>query len=78
MCPSYEGCSGTVRFDDGPAQRISFSGAADNSSDTIFVNGAVGFISKIKKAKRLIIEKTMYEAGNPQFEFNVSELQWDH
>jgi hypothetical protein len=78
MCPSYEGCSGTVRFDNGPAQRISFSGAADNSSETIFVDGAKGFISKVKKAKRVIIEKTLYQAGNPQFEFDVSGLKWEH
>lgn len=78
MCPSYEGCSGTVRFDNGEAQRISFNGPADNSSDTIFVVGAKSFIAKLKKSKRVIIEKTLYEAGNPQFEFNVERLKWDH
>ena len=78
MCPSYEGCSGTVRFDDGPAQRISFNGPADNSSDTIFVVGAKAFIGKLKKANKVIIEKTLYNAGNPQFEFDVRGLKWDH
>lgn len=37
MCPSYEGCHGTVRFDNGPAQSISFNGPDDGSSETIFV-----------------------------------------
>jgi hypothetical protein len=78
MCPSYEGCSGTVRFDSGPAERVSFSGPADNSSDTIFVDGARSFIAKLKKAKKMIVEKTVYEAGNPQFEFDVANLKWDH
>lgn len=78
MCPSYEGCSGTVRFDDGPAQRISFNGPADNSSDTIFVEGAKSFVGKLKKAKKVIIEKTLYEAGEPQFEFDVAGLKWEH
>ena len=78
MCPSYEGCSGTVRFDRGPAQRISFNGAADNSSDTIFVGNAASFIARLKKARKLVIEKTMYEAGNPQFEFDVAGLHWGH
>jgi hypothetical protein len=78
MCPSYDGCSGTVRFDDGPAQRIEFNGPADNSSDTVFVAGAKAFIAKLKKAKHVVIEKTLYEAGNPQFEFDVSGLEWDH
>lgn len=78
MCPSYTGCSGTVRFDDGPAQRISFNGPADNSSDTVFVAGAKSFISKMKKAKRVVIEKTLYQAGNPQFIFEVEGLKWEH
>jgi hypothetical protein len=78
MCPSYEGCSGTVRFDNGPAQRVRFNGPADSSSDTIFVIGAKAFVAKLKKAKKVIIEKTLYEAGNPQFEFDVSGLKWDH
>lgn len=78
MCPSYEGCSGTVRFDNGPAQRISFNGPADNSSDTVFVVGAKSFIGKLKNAKKVTVEKTLYEAGNPQFEFDVSGLRWDH
>lgn len=78
MCPSYEGCSGTVRFDDGPAQMISFDGPADNSSDTIFVEGANAFIAKLKKAKRVVIEKTLYDAGDPQFESDVQGLEWEH
>lgn len=78
MCPSYDGCSGTVRFDDGPAQRISFNGPADNSSDTVFVVGAKSFISKMKRAKRVVIEKTLYQAGNPQFTFEVEGLKWEH
>lgn len=78
MCPSYDGCSGTVRFDNGAAQRIEFNGPADNSSDTVFVVGAKSFIAKLKNAKHVVIEKTLYEAGNPQFEFDVSGLNWDH
>ena len=78
MCPSYEGCSGTVRFDSGPAQRVSFSGPEDNSSDTIFVDGAKGFIAKLKSSEKVTIEKTLYEAGSPQFEFDVRGLKWDH
>jgi len=78
MCPSYEGCSGTVRFDNGAARRITFNGPADSSSDTIFVIGAKSFIGNLKKAKKVVIEKTLYEAGNPQFEFDVSGLKWEH
>lgn len=78
MCSSYDGCDGTVRFDDGRAQKIGFNGPADNSSEVVFVVGAKSFIAKLKKAKKVVIEKTLFQAGNPQFEFDVSGLKWDH
>lgn len=78
MCSSYDGCSGTVRFDDGPAQHISFNGSSDNSSEVVFLVGAQSFITKMKKARRIVIEKTLYQAGAPQFEFNVEGLKWEH
>jgi len=78
MCPSYEGCSGTVSFDGGPAERVQFNGPEDNSSETVFVVGARPFIAKVRKAKKVVIEKTLYQAGAPQFEFDVSGLKWDH
>lgn len=67
-----------VRLGDGPAERISFNGPADNSSDTVFVVGAKSFISKMKRAKRVVIEKTLYQAGNPQFTVEVKGLKWEH
>lgn len=78
MCRSYDGCSGTVSFDGGPAQTVRFLAAGDNSSDTIFVSGAKVFIGKLKGAKHMVLEKTLYRAGNPQFEFDVEGLEWDH
>lgn len=78
MCPSYEGCSGTVRFDNGPPQRIEFNGPEDSSSDVVFVRGAKAFIAKLAKAKKVVVEKTLYQAGAPQFEFDVSGLKWGH
>jgi hypothetical protein len=78
MCPSYQGCSGTVRFDDAAPERVSFNGPSDNSSETVFVVGAKSFIAKLKKAKRVVVEKTLYQAGDAQFEFDVSGLKWEH
>lgn len=78
MCPSYEGCSGTVRFDNGTPETVALNGPADSSSDVVFVRNAKSFITKLKKAKTVVVEKTLYQAGAPQFEFNVAGLKWDH
>jgi hypothetical protein len=77
MCPSYDGCDATVRFDDGPAETISLSGPDDNSSETVFVDDAASFIRRLKKARRVVIEKTLYQAGAPQFEFDVTGFKWE-
>ena len=36
------------------------------------------FSAQYKRSKREVIEKTLYQAGNPQFQFDVSGLSWDH
>jgi hypothetical protein len=78
MCSSYDGCSAMVRFDNAPASRVSMSGPEDNSSEVMFVDGASSFLRKLRNAKHVVVEKTMYQAGAQQFEFNVSGLKWDH
>jgi hypothetical protein len=78
LCHSYDGCYATVRFDDKPAERVELSESADNSSDTVFVSDAASFIEKLKKAKKAIVELEIYQAGRPQFEFDVHGLKWQH
>ena len=78
MCNSYGGCSGTVRFDEGKPQKVRFLASADNDSKTMFVASPAPFLAQLKKAKHLVIQKTMYQAGDPQFDFDVHGLKWDH
>lgn len=78
MCSSYDGCSAMVRFDNAPASRVSMSGPEDSSSEVMFVDGASSFLRKLRNAKHVVVEKTMYQAGAQQFEFDVSGLKWDH
>lgn len=78
LCHSYDGCYATVRFDDGPPERVELNEPSDNSSDTVFVASARPFIEKLKKAKRAIVELEIYQAGRPQFEFQVAGLKWAH
>lgn len=72
LCPSYEGCSVQVRFDDAKPVRFSASGAADHSTEVIFLNDYNGFLNKMKKAKRVRIAVQIYQNGSPVFEFDVS------
>lgn len=72
LCPSYDGCTVLVRFDEQPAVRYSANGPADNSSEMLFLSNYGGFAEKLLKADRVRISAEIYQAGAPVFEFNVS------
>ena len=72
LCSSYEGCSVLVRFDDAAPQEFSAGGPADNSTEVLFIRNYSRFISQMQKAKRVRISASVYQEGNPVFEFDVS------
>jgi hypothetical protein len=53
MCNSFQNTYISVKFDSGPVQRYSCTDAADGSSNMVFVQGAKGFLAKLKKSKKL-------------------------
>lgn len=72
LCPSYEGCTVLVRFDEEPAVRYSANGPSDNSTETLFLDNYGGFAEKLLRAKRVRIAAEIYQSGAPVFEFDVS------
>lgn len=77
LCPSYQGCSVQVRFDDEKPSNFAASGAADHSSDVIFLDDYARFLAKLKKAKRVRLAVNIYQQGTPVFEFDVSGFSFD-
>jgi hypothetical protein len=53
LCP-HDGCSVMVRFDGAEAVRYSASRASDGSSTVVFIDDALGFIERARKAKRIL------------------------
>ncbi|MFC5524039.1 hypothetical protein [Polaromonas jejuensis] len=77
LCPSYSGCSVAVRFDDKPAVKFSATPSADHDSKVIFLKNAARFIESAKKAKSILVQLTMYQAGSPVLEFHSAKpLEW--
>lgn len=74
LCNSYDGCTVLVRFDDGEAERFSAVGPEDNSSEVLFIQNYGRFAEKMLKAKRVRIAVSVYQEGNPTFEFDVSDF----
>ncbi|MEJ5977077.1 hypothetical protein WG901_10560 [Novosphingobium sp. PS1R-30] len=76
MCPSYAGCAGTVRFDEGPTRELRLEGFLQSGTNTVFVKEPKPFIAALTKAKHVTIGKPMLGAGTPRFEFAVAGLDW--
>lgn len=75
LCHSYEDCNILVRFDNEAALNYSAVGAADNSTETIFIRNYNRFMEKMIKAKRVRIAANIYQEGAPVFEFDVSGFE---
>lgn len=74
LCHSYEDCKVLVRFDNEQAINYSAVGAADNSSDVVFIRNYDRFVGKMLKAKQVRISTNIYQEGAPVFEFDVSDF----
>ena len=67
-----------VRFDNDNPMSFTYSSASDGSPDIIFLNSVQKFIKRLKSANKVLIEAEYFNEGNRQFEFNVSNLKWNH
>ncbi len=72
LCPSYDGCTVMVRFDEGSGMKYSAAPPADHSSDNVFIRNYQSFVSRMLKAKRVRIEADFYQEGRPTLDFDVS------
>lgn len=79
LCPGYgDGCTVTVRFDNDKPMQFSAIGPSDHSSTVLFIINSSRFISGAKKANRILIKFTVYNAGGQILEFKpVNALEWN-
>ncbi len=66
-----------VKFDDGAPVKYTYNSAADGSGDVIFFDNSSKFFTKLKTAKKLMIEAPFFDAGRQIIYFDVEGLIWD-
>ena len=66
-----------VRFDKNRASTVYCEKAADYNPKVLYIESSQ-FIANIKRSKKLLIEATIYEAGDQQIEFNTTGLKWNY
>lgn len=72
----YDNSFITVRFDDDKPMKFSYIEPQDASSNVIFIDNEVKFLSKLKKSKKILISLPLYHEGNQILEFNTVDLKW--
>jgi hypothetical protein len=76
LCSQFTNDTVAVKFDDGPIRRFECSRPKEESSGSIFINDEQTFLSRLRKAKKVIIEADFYREGPKQMVFNVGGLDW--
>ena len=76
LCPGYK-CVSRVKFDD-LIDKFTLRSPRGGSTDTLGIFEVQRFVSKLKKSKKLLLELDLYKGGKQIFEFNTSELVWNH
>ena len=64
-----------VRFDDGEVERWKYSGAADQSSDIIFISNEKKFKEKLTNSTNIYLTVNLYQDGQRTFIFDVKGLK---
>ncbi|MDZ4138507.1 MAG: hypothetical protein U1D66_06470 [Erythrobacter sp.] len=78
MCNSFSRSHINVKFDDGPIQRYGCNEASDGTSNMVFVEGAKGFLGKLTKSKKVIVEAEFFQNGMQQLAFDTANLKWEN
>lgn len=78
MCNSFTNSHINVKFDDGPIQRYRCFDASDGTNNMVFIDGAKGFLAKLKKSKKIIVEAEFFQNGTQQLTFDTANLEWDN
>lgn len=75
-CSSYDGCSVRVRFDEQPPQRWHANPAASDASEILFLGSYDSFVAKLRRANVVRVQPTVYQEGEPVFEFHVGGFDY--
>jgi hypothetical protein len=66
-------CEITVRVDDGKSTLAKVGRASSSASDIVFLKNPKPFASRLTKAKRVLVQLPMYQAGNQLLEFDAGK-----
>lgn len=76
VCNGFNGGAIAAKFDDGPIHHYGCGNPSDGKTGVLFIRGAQSFLSRLKKARTVIIEAEFYQEGPRQMTFDVHGMDW--
>jgi hypothetical protein len=76
ICNNITNTTISVKFDDGPVQKLPCTDASDGSNNVAFFTNGSRMLAGLKKAKRTVIEAEFFQKGNQQFVFTTAGFEW--
>ena len=76
-CQHYDGDKVAVKFDDQPIDHFRCAEPEGGGTGVLFIRSEQRFLTKLRAAKKVVIELPVYDAGNQQVTFNVEGLKWE-
>ncbi len=70
------GCKIAAKFDDGKVLTLNARPAESGHPDFVFLNDASAFVTRLRSAKKVIIEVEVWKHGLAQFTFQAGGLSW--
>jgi len=74
LCNSWDGCTISISFDGGKPEQFSMATPQDNSTTLLFFSNKKRIIDKLKKSKDVRVSASIYQQGEPIFEFIAEGL----
>ena len=77
ICDAYRGCAVAFRFDDAPPTTFRAVTTKDYSTKNLAFRDGRRFVAAAAKAKKILVQITMYQEGAQVLEFNTTKpLEW--
>ncbi|HEX7849263.1 MAG TPA: hypothetical protein VF485_05970 [Sphingomonas sp.] len=73
-CNSITDTHVSVKFDDGPVERFDCIGSVGDTFGTAYLTPGPRIVTKLRAAKKVMIEAEVFQRGNVQMTFNVAGL----
>lgn len=77
LCHGFMNETLRLKVDDKAIEKIKCATPSDGDSKYAFIESEKHVLSEIIRSKKVVIQPTIFQAGDPQFVFSTDGLKWN-